>query len=66
MPEENVEPVEDFRNRLRTWLMDGMPRAERPGWGMGMGHLSDDEELAEVAHHRDLQRRLFDAGFAGI
>ena len=34
--------------------------------GDGPGQQSDDEELAEVAHHRDLQRRLFDAGFAGI
>jgi alkylation response protein AidB-like acyl-CoA dehydrogenase len=68
MPKGNVEPVGDFRSRLRAWLIDGMPRAERPGWGMGMtqGRLSDEEELAEVAHHRDLQRRLFGAGFAGI
>ena len=45
-----------------------MPRAERPGAGMAMAQsgLSDEEELAEVAHHRELQRRLFDAGFAGI
>ena len=68
MPEASVEPVEDFRSRLRTWLADNMPRAARPGDGMAMsqGRQSDDEELAEVAHHRELQRRLFDAGFAGI
>ena len=68
MPEATVEPVEDFRSRLRTWLADNMPRAARPGDAMAMsqGRQTDDEELAEVAHHRDLQRRLFDAGFAGI
>lgn len=68
VPEASVEPVEDFRRRLHPWLEDNVPRAKRPGWGMGMtqGQLSDDEELAEVAHQRDLQRRLFDAGFAGI
>ena len=31
MPEASVEPVEDFRSRLRSWLADNMPRAERPG-----------------------------------
>ena len=68
MPEATVEPVEDFRSRLRTWLADNMPRAARPGDAMAMsqGRQTDDEELAEVAHHRDLQGRLFDAGFAGI
>jgi alkylation response protein AidB-like acyl-CoA dehydrogenase len=68
VPEANVETVEDFRSRLRTWLPDGLPRAEATGWGVGLaqGLLSDDEELADVAHQRQLQRRLFDAGFAGI
>ncbi len=68
MPDAAVEPLGDFRSRLRIWLEGAMPRAKHPGIGMGMaqGQLSDDEELKEVAHHRDLQRRLFDAGFAGI
>jgi alkylation response protein AidB-like acyl-CoA dehydrogenase len=30
------------------------------------GQLSDDEELADVEWNRQLQRRLFDGGFAGI
>ena len=29
-------------------------------------HASEEEELAEVAHERELQRMLFDAGLAGI
>ena len=68
MPDAPLEPLEQFRERLRAWLPDNMPRATRPGMGMSMaqGQLSDDEELAEVTHHRELQRRLFDAGFAGI
>jgi alkylation response protein AidB-like acyl-CoA dehydrogenase len=68
VPDASVEPVEDFRSRLRTWLADNMPRAERPGNAMAMsqGRQTDDEELAEVAHHRELQRRLFEGGFAGI
>jgi alkylation response protein AidB-like acyl-CoA dehydrogenase len=68
MTDANVEPIEDFRRRLREWLEDGMPRTSRQVWGQGFnqGRLSDDEELAEVAHHRELQRRLFHAGYAGI
>ncbi len=68
MPEATVESVEEFRARLRSWLPDNLPRAEHPGMGMSMaqGRLSDEEELAEVAHHRELQRRLFAGGFAGI
>ena len=30
------------------------------------GSVSEEDELAFVAHDRDIQRRLFDAGFAGI
>ena len=45
MPEATVEPVEDFRSRLRTWLADNMPRAARPGDAMAMsqGRQTDDE-----------------------
>lgn len=68
MSEENLEPEKDFRRRLHTWLEDNMPRAKHPGLGMALAQsgLSDDEELAEVTHQRELQHRLFDAGFAGI
>ena len=65
MPETNVEPVEEFRARLRTWLKDEMPPAHGRPWS-NQGRLSDEEELAEVTHQRELQRRLFEAGFAGI
>ena len=34
--------------------------------GMMGGSVSEEDELAFVAHDRDIQRRLFDAGFAGI
>jgi alkylation response protein AidB-like acyl-CoA dehydrogenase len=65
----DIEPVEDFRRRLRAWLPDNMPRAARGSNGAAMerrGRASDEEELAEVAHARELQRKLFDGGFAGI
>ena len=64
-----VEPVEDFREPAAhlaapTTCRAPSDRASACRWPRV--RLSDDEELAEVAHHRDLQRRLFDAGFAGI
>jgi alkylation response protein AidB-like acyl-CoA dehydrogenase len=63
---ESIEDLDAFRSRLRTWLADTMPRAtDAPHLGV-RGDLSDEEELADVARTRDLQRRLFDGGFAGI
>jgi alkylation response protein AidB-like acyl-CoA dehydrogenase len=62
--EIDAEPVEEFRLRARAWLKENMPPAE-PHAG-ARGELSDDQELADVAWNRQLQRRLFDGGFAGI
>lgn len=61
---EEVEPVEEFRQRARLWLKENMPPAE-PVVGV-RGQLSDEEELADVEWNRQLQRRLFDGGFAGL
>ena len=58
-----VESVESFRDRAQRWLRDNMPRAERrPRFFAG----TDEEELADVQRDRELQRRLFDGGFAGL
>ena len=59
------EDVEQFRARARAWIRDNL-RAMRPDETVAFSHGSDEQELAEVAHQRDLQRQLFDAGFAGI
>jgi alkylation response protein AidB-like acyl-CoA dehydrogenase len=66
MSAEAIESVEEFRQRARTWLKENMPR--RPSHeGLGArGTLSDEEELADVARTRQLQRKLFDGGLAGI
>jgi alkylation response protein AidB-like acyl-CoA dehydrogenase len=59
-----VEDLDSFRDRLRKWLKENMPPAEaRTGV---RGQLSDEEELADVQRNRDLQRKLYDGGFAGI
>jgi alkylation response protein AidB-like acyl-CoA dehydrogenase len=51
------ETVEEFRLRARAWLAENMPQA-------------DDWERPDVPGRRELertlQRRLYDAGFAGI
>jgi alkylation response protein AidB-like acyl-CoA dehydrogenase len=63
----DLEPVEDFRRRLREWLPDNMPRASaRSRLTMARGTMTDEEELEDVAYNRQLQRKLYDGGFAGI
>ncbi len=61
------ESVDDFRARARAWLRDNVAR-RRPVEHLGLlrPKLSDEEELAEVAAERALQRRFYDAGLAGV
>lgn len=53
-----VESVEEFRARARTWLAANLP--PRPDT------VPDRSDDARRAHERALQRQLFDGGFAGI
>jgi alkylation response protein AidB-like acyl-CoA dehydrogenase len=63
---EPIEDVEAFAARARSWLADNMER-EAGGRSLGFQRLrSDDEELAAIARCRELQRKLFDGGLAGI
>ncbi len=61
---EEMESVESFAARAQAWLPEHMPRLDPAARWHGFG--SDEEELAVVQHMRDLQRTLFDGGFAGI
>jgi len=56
-----AEDVEAFRLRARRWLGDTMPRLPE---GMDNWRLTIEDEMATNA--RQLQRLLFDGGFAGI
>ncbi len=60
-----IESVEDFRIRARTWLAENFPRAQGNDLLLRAG-ASEEAELAEIAHARDLQRMLFDGGLAGV
>ena len=61
---ESAESVDDFAARAETWLAANMPPRVT---ALGMrGFGSDEEELASISRARELQRTLFDGGFAGI
>ncbi len=64
---DQIESVEELRGRARTWIRGNLKPLDA---GSVVGSLrndrTDDEELAAVAHERDLQRQLFDAGLAGL
>src|SRR4051794_4667301 len=60
-----IESVESFRDRARTWLKENFPRDE--GHEMLLrAAASDEKELEEIARARELQRMLYDGGFAGV
>jgi alkylation response protein AidB-like acyl-CoA dehydrogenase len=61
-----AEDVEAFRARARAWIRGNLQlRHESPAAVVG-SVLTEEQELAAVEHERSIQRRLFDAGFAGI
>jgi alkylation response protein AidB-like acyl-CoA dehydrogenase len=64
---EDVEEVEAFRQRARAFIQANLqPSSPTDSVGVLRARRSDEEELAAVARERELQRMLFDAGFAGI
>ena len=56
------ETVEEFRARADAWLADHMPRLDDPTAAQHRGDSSDDA----WQRARELQKRLYDGGFAGI
>jgi alkylation response protein AidB-like acyl-CoA dehydrogenase len=56
------ESPEAFGARARAWAASNLPRSE----GRGIMEVDDEEELRIVARARELQKLIFDAGFAGI
>ena len=65
--DEPMEDVDAFRDRARAWAAANLAPADRRNLEVTLRHKVDEaEELADIARERELQRRLFDAGFAGI
>lgn len=61
-----LENVERFRSRARRWLATALPRAPASQAPRSAGLQSDEDELARISRCRELQRAIFDGGFAGI
>jgi alkylation response protein AidB-like acyl-CoA dehydrogenase len=60
----DIEDVESFRLRAREWIAANLPRPPEGGAqpGTGRGHVDE----AAWLRARELQRLLYDAGFAGL
>jgi alkylation response protein AidB-like acyl-CoA dehydrogenase len=62
-----VESLEAFRERARAFIRGNLrSTAGKPPTNMMRADRTDEQELAEVAREREIQRMLFDAGLAGI
>ena len=60
-----MESVESFRARARVWIAENLPPG-RPLVSSYHRGGSDEDELAFIQRARDLQRTIYDGGFAGI
>jgi alkylation response protein AidB-like acyl-CoA dehydrogenase len=61
--------VEEFAARARSWLAANMPPADpKAGYFFftDASSRTDDDDLVRIRRCRELQRLLFDGGFAGI
>jgi alkylation response protein AidB-like acyl-CoA dehydrogenase len=56
-----AESVEEFRSRARAWLAENMPRLDP-----AKAALLERDEEASWQRARELQKTLYDGGFAGI
>jgi alkylation response protein AidB-like acyl-CoA dehydrogenase len=67
MTTAELEDVDGFRQRARQWIGENLRRqTEEDLKSFALRHVSEHDELSVVAHARDVQRRLFEGGFAGI
>ena len=61
------EDLDAFRERARTWIRANLaPALPSTDARMLRNTRNDEQELAEIAREREIQRGLFDAGLAGI
>ncbi|OBG66496.1 MULTISPECIES: acyl-CoA dehydrogenase family protein [unclassified Mycobacterium] len=55
------ESVEQFRSRARAWLAENLPRLDS-----GEAMVLQRDEMTSWQRARELQKKLYDGGFAGI
>ena len=60
-----MESVESFRERARAWLAANVEKGATLGGDYRTGE-TEEEELALIAQARELQKKYYEAGFAGI
>jgi alkylation response protein AidB-like acyl-CoA dehydrogenase len=61
--------IDEFAARARAWLAEHFPPADPSAGHFFFGDPSsrtDEDDLARIDRCRELQRRLFEGGFAGI
>ena len=59
--------LEELRQRARSFARDNLRKVSKTALsGLLRNNSTDEEELAEVAREREVQRMMFDAGLAGI
>jgi alkylation response protein AidB-like acyl-CoA dehydrogenase len=63
----DMEPIEQFRRRARSWIQANLRELDPASLvGVLRNARTDEEELAAVAREREVQKMLFDGGLAGI
>ena len=67
MSTAEIEDVESFRARARDWIRSSLNPIDYTKLAAEMGgRVSQEDELAGITRERQIQRMMFDAGFAGI
>ena len=62
-----TESVDHFRRRARDWVTANLRELDAGALeALFRSDMTEGAELAEVVREREMQRRLFDAGFAGV
>jgi alkylation response protein AidB-like acyl-CoA dehydrogenase len=60
------ESLADFRQRARTWIQANLRPLGPDDHGPSLLHFSEERERLTLEHDRAIQRKMFDAGLAGI
>ncbi|HEX4629132.1 MAG TPA: acyl-CoA dehydrogenase family protein, partial [Gemmatimonadales bacterium] len=63
---EEIEDLEGFRRRARAFITANLAPKTMDEMRQDYSVGDEEAELAEIAHERELQRMIFDAGLAGI